>query len=294
MANFPIRSGINLVSEQKDSVPMSFRGRRGRRGGRGTFNDDDPVIQERDLRDVEIEELRRQVQQLQEHLARFDTREQEDSQHDLEGEESTEEDDVNPFHRRRNNLSSEDERPRRPRRNEDYYQQQRGPDVKVDIPEFGGKMHTEEFIGWLHTVERVFDYKDLADDRKVKLVAIKLTKHASNWWEHLKKQRAREGKKRIKTWAKMKKELKKKFLPQHYLQDSFLEFHDFKQRNLSVEEFTAQFDNLRMLCDLDEPEEQTIARYLGGLRTEIANTVQLQQYWSFNDVVKLSLKVENN
>ncbi|KAI9153736.1 hypothetical protein LWI28_015801 [Acer negundo] len=47
-----------------------------------------------------------------------------------------------------------------------------------------------------------------------------------------------------------------------------------------------------MLCDLDEPEEQTIAHYLGGLQTKICNTVQLQQYWSFNDVVKISLKVE--
>ncbi|KAK0571257.1 hypothetical protein LWI29_013282 [Acer saccharum] len=112
----------------------------------------------------------------------------------------------------------------------------------------------------------------------VKLVAIKLKKHASNWWEHLKKQRAREGKKRIVTWTKMKKELKKKFVPQHYLQDSFLKFHNFKQRDLSMEEFTAEFDNLRMLCDFDEPEEQTISRYLGGLRTEIRNTVQLQQY----------------
>ncbi|XP_062004566.1 ubiquitin C-terminal hydrolase 12-like [Rosa rugosa] len=81
----------------------------------------------------------------------------------------------------------------------------------------------------------VFDYKDIAEDEQVKLVAIKLTKHASNWWEHLKKQRVREGKSKIRTWTKMKKEMKKKFLPQNYLVDSFLEFHEYKQRNLSVE-----------------------------------------------------------
>lgn len=50
-------------------------------------------------------------------------------------------------------------------------------------------MHTKEFIDYFNTVERVFDYKDIADDRNVKLAAIKLKKHVSNWWEHLKKSR---------------------------------------------------------------------------------------------------------
>ena len=45
-------------------------------------------------------------------------------------------------------------------------------------------------------------------------------------------------------------------------------------------------------CDIAEPEEQTIARYLGGLKEEIADVVQQQPYWSFNDVRKLALKVE--
>ncbi|KAK0598955.1 hypothetical protein LWI29_001037 [Acer saccharum] len=44
--------------------------------------------------------------------------------------------------------------------------------------------------------------------------------------------------------------------------------------------------------DLMEPEEQTIARYLGGLNYEISNVVQLQPYWTFNDVCKLAFKVE--
>ncbi|KAF7112533.1 hypothetical protein RHSIM_RhsimUnG0220300 [Rhododendron simsii] len=40
------------------------------------------------------------------------------------------------------------------------------------------------------------------------------------------------------------------------------------------------------------PQEQTIARYLRGLRSEIRHVVQLQPYWTYNDVVKLSFKVE--
>jgi len=32
---------------------------------------------------------------------------------------------------------------------------------------------------WLQTVERMFDYKDIPDEKKVKLVALKLRKYAS-------------------------------------------------------------------------------------------------------------------
>ncbi|KAK0598671.1 hypothetical protein LWI29_036860 [Acer saccharum] len=227
-------------------------------GGHGVPHNAEPQERERDHRDIEMDDWRRQVQQLAEHLTHNKTQEHDEFDHGSKNEASTEEDDINPFHHMRRRESSGEDRSRRHGRN--YVFPQRGLDVKVDIPEFARKMHTEEFIDWLNTVERVFDYKDVEDEKKVKLMAIKLKKHASNWWEHLKKQRAREGKKRIVTWTKLKKELKKKFVPQHYLQDSFLKFHNFKQRDLSVEEFTTEFDNLKMLCDLDEPEEQTITR----------------------------------
>ena len=41
-----------------------------------------------------------------------------------------------------------------------------------------------------------------------------------------------------------------------------------------------------------EHEEQTIARYLRGLRYDVVNVVQLQPYLSLNNVCKLVLKVE--
>uniref|UniRef100_A0A2N9GVR3 Retrotransposon gag domain-containing protein n=1 Tax=Fagus sylvatica TaxID=28930 RepID=A0A2N9GVR3_FAGSY len=165
-------------------------------------------------------------------------------------------------------------------------------DMKVDIPDFEGKMQPDDFIDWLTTVERIFDFKDVPENRKVKVVAIKLRKHASIWWEHLKRQREREGRERITTWAKMKRELKRKYLPNHYKQDAFMKFHNFKQRELSVEEYTAEFDHLMIRCDVVEQEEQMIARYLGGLRVEISDVVQLQPYWNYYDVCKLAMKVE--
>ncbi|GJS41154.1 hypothetical protein Tco_0566197 [Tanacetum coccineum] len=46
--------------------------------------------------------------------------------------------------------------------------------LKIEIPEFTGKVHLDDFIDWLSTAERVFDVRDIPDKLKVKLVAIKL------------------------------------------------------------------------------------------------------------------------
>ena len=72
------------------------------------------------------------------------------------------------------------------RRNQPHRQHEIDPirsmGIKVDIPEFDGRLNPDDFIDWLSTVERVFDLKDIPDNFKVKLVAIKLRKNASLWW----------------------------------------------------------------------------------------------------------------
>lgn len=40
---------------------------------------------------------------------------------------------------------------------------------------------------------------------------------------------------------------------------------------MPVETYTTEFEQLMMKCDLQEPEEHTIIRYLGGLRPSIGN-----------------------
>jgi len=44
-------------------------------------------------------------------------------------------------------------------------------DFKVDIPKFEGKLDPDDFIEWLQTVERIFDYKEIPENKKAKIVA---------------------------------------------------------------------------------------------------------------------------
>ena len=127
-------------------------------------------------------------------------------------------------------------------------------DFKVDIPEFEGQLDPHLFLDWLRTVERVFNYKDILDETKVKPVALKLRKYASVWWANLVAKKARKGKRKICTWAQIRAKLKAKFLPTHYLHDNYLKFHNLKQGTKSVEEYTRTFEQLLLKCDKMKPK----------------------------------------
>ena len=59
-----------------------------------------------------------------------------------------------------------------------------------------------------------------------------------------------------------------------------------------MEEFLITFEQLRMRCGIEEDEEQLIGHFLGALRSDIADVVMLQQYWSFSDVCRLAQRAE--
>jgi len=61
---------------------------------------------------------------------------------------------------------------------------------------------------------------------------------------------------------------------------------------MSVDEYTWEFEKLLIKCDIQEPEEQTIIRYLSGLEPKYPNVVELQQNTTFNEVCVLAYRVE--
>lgn len=139
-----------------------------------------------DLHDIEIEEQRRRIQELEKQLAeaRLSARFEEESEDSEDGFEKfcrEEDDDYNPFA----------DQGRIQRQGWTSQIPSTNLSMKIDILEFEGNAHPDELIGWFHMIERVSDLKDFYKDQKVKLVAIKLMKKASIWWEYVKRQRAR-------------------------------------------------------------------------------------------------------
>ena len=139
----------------------------------------------------------------------------------------------------------------------------------MDVPEYDGQSQNDAFLDRLYTVERIFEFKDYSDENRVKLVAIKLKKYASLWLENLRRERERERRRPIRTWEMVKRELRKRCNSDNYKQDNNVKFLNFQQFVLSVADYTREFEYLMHKCDVVEPVERTIARYLGGLKKKI-------------------------
>lgn len=57
--------------------------------------------------------------------------------------------------------------------------------LKFDILHFDSRMHTEEYLDWLKSVETFFECMDILEEKKVKLAIYKLQSGATAWWEQL-------------------------------------------------------------------------------------------------------------
>ncbi|GJX15136.1 BREVIS RADIX-like domain-containing protein [Tanacetum coccineum] len=132
-------------------------------------------------------------------------------------------------------------------------------DLKEEPPEFHRGTNPDNFIEWLNDIENIFEVKGYSDEKSYKVVVLKFKKYASLWWENVKAKREKDGKAQMKSWRKLKKLLKERFLPDSYKQDLYIKMTNFKQ----------------------EKQGQTIARYIGGLNHDIAEKLELQPYWTF-------------
>ncbi|GKA24457.1 RNA-directed DNA polymerase [Tanacetum coccineum] len=64
----------------------------------------------------------------------------------------------------------------------------------------------------------------------------------------------------------MKRKLRKQFLPNGYLQEAFLQLHDFAQRDLSVVDYTEEFDHLMLKCEIEKRVKEKDGRKLAAYR----------------------------
>ncbi|XP_024013113.1 uncharacterized protein LOC112087328 [Eutrema salsugineum] len=144
---------------------------------------------------------------------------------------------------------------------------------KVDIPEFHGSIRGEDLLDWIVTVEEVLDFKQVPANRQVALVATKLRGQAASWWLQLKSTRSRERKSKIASWDKLKKQLRKTFLPYNFDHTMYTRLQNLRQGSRTVDEYSEKFYILMTRNEIHDSEIQTVSRFIGGLRPQLLNTL---------------------
>ncbi|XP_013588872.1 uncharacterized protein LOC106363133 [Brassica napus] len=144
----------------------------------------------------------------------------------------------------------------------------------VEIPEFNGNLNTEEFLDWLSSIEEILEYKRVPGDQCVPLIASRFKNRAMAWWQQIKELRHRAGKPRIDTWERLKKHMRRAFLPYNYERTLYNKLQTLRQGSRSVDEYATDFFLMVARTILAETEEQLVSRFIGGLRFQIQTALQ--------------------
>ncbi|XP_043809768.1 uncharacterized protein LOC122723079 [Manihot esculenta] len=164
--------------------------------------------------------------------------------------------------------------------------------MDMKIPSFNGKADVDAYLEWERKVEMVFNCQNYSDDKKVKLAALEFSDYALIWWDELVKSRRRNGELPIASWDEMKRIMRKKYVPTYYHRDLHHQLQRLTQGSKSVDEYHKEMELLLIKANIVEEEDQTMARFFGGLNKEIADVVDLQPYVDLEDLVNIAIKVE--
>ncbi|CAA7012879.1 unnamed protein product [Microthlaspi erraticum] len=165
---------------------------------------------------------------------------------------------------------------------------------RLDLPEFTGGLQPDEFLDWISTTEELLTFKEVPDEMRVPLVATRFRGRASAWWQQTKEKRVREGKPRIASWEKLKKKMRKAFLPFNYSRTIYNRLQNLRQGARSVDDYATDFFSLLARNSLLETEDQLVSRFIGGLRPQIQNTLLQFNPASVSEAHQRAILVDQN
>ncbi|XP_026417005.1 uncharacterized protein LOC113312468 [Papaver somniferum] len=134
-------------------------------------------------------------------------------------------------------------------------------------------------------------FMDVPEKSKVKLVAYKLKGGAVAWWEKIREDRIKYSKPLVRTWTRMHKLIRDKFLPQDYKQQLFVKLQNCHQGTRPVEDYVAEFYNLIARNEIQETEEQLVACFIEGLHRLIQNNMT-QSVFTMVEAIQQAIKIE--
>ena len=86
--------------------------------------------------------------------------------------------------------------------------------------------------------------------------------------------------------------MRKKFVPSYFKSELFQKLQYLTQGSKTVEDYYKEMDLAMIKAEVEEDEEATLARFMGGLNREIANLVELHHYDHLEEMLQMAQKVK--
>ncbi|WVZ63179.1 hypothetical protein U9M48_012833 [Paspalum notatum var. saurae] len=171
--------------------------------------------------------------------------------------------------------------------------QRRGYDAfsRLDPPIFKVTKDPLDVDHWIRIIEQKFGLIECDDYDKVTFAAHQLHDAAGAWWQGYLTQQERSH--RV-NWAEFKAAFRAHHIPASLMELKANEFHNLKQGNKSVMEYTNAFNYLSQYA-LDEvsSDPKKRDRYFRGLSLRMQDKLSVASYDNYNALVSLAIRAES-
>ena len=117
--------------------------------------------------------------------------------------------------------------------------------MRFNPPQFKGSSAPEEAEFWVRDIEQLFRLLECPDRERVVLATHFLRGAAGDWWRLMEETTLRGRAVRDITWEEFRTLFLGKFFPRYSRDRRYQEFLSLSQGDLSVEEYTSRFSELR-------------------------------------------------
>eukprot|EP00253_Pinus_taeda_P005469 PITA_05469 len=138
---------------------------------------------------------------------------------------------------------------------------------KTKVPIYEGGLNLQEVIDWINGMEKLFDYEQTEDEKKVMFAITKLKCHAGLWWDGVQVEMKRLGKQPIKNWSRMVAKLR-------------------------VKEYIEEFYKVSIRAGESQDTDEKMARYVNGLRMDIQDEISLLSPKTIEEAYQIALKAK--
>ncbi|KAK1680434.1 hypothetical protein QYE76_041282 [Lolium multiflorum] len=164
--------------------------------------------------------------------------------------------------------------------------------LKFTMPKFQGEEYPDAYLSWVLKVDKIFRIHNFSEAKKVAMASLEFEGYANVWWEEVNKKRAKEDLDPIDTWEEMQEVMHTRFVPTHHKRDLFNKLTQLKQSFKSVEEYYKEMHMTMMSANVDEREEQTMARFLNGLNIPVKRIVEFLPYTNMVELLHQATRAE--
>ena len=107
------------------------------------------------------------------------------------------------------------------------------PRIDLSVPKFVVREDPKAYVAWEEHCDYMFGVHHLSYAQFVKLASIEFYGYALIWWNEVQENQLVLGRDHINTWAKMKQEMQRRFVPSNY-------HHTKQQRSQEIDDHPSQ------------------------------------------------------